>query len=315
MSNKFILGGGIAGLIAAYYLKDHYIIDENPLGQLTLPFIPGIRVIKYDSYAEKFIKEIGIPCILTQLVVGYSNNGVDVLDNIDLSYKKKYNKLVRDTEVIEGSILSGSESRYIVFDNLPEDMSNIKGEEFYYRVFKKLKKKLEKERRIIKEMITHIDLKNQQIETNSKVYHYVDCISTLNLKIFLKLTELEKTSRDNWINIHPIYKHFTQCAYTNDFDKELSKTYSYIYCTNGVYSRKTYFKDYVVYETIDPVSNLADSVDGNLILNKIQYLPINIQKSLNINEIQGIKMAGRLAQMEHKIKSNELIKKFSNESR
>ena len=47
MENNYILGGGPAGLIAAYYLKDHWVVDKKPLGQLTIPFIPGPRLLQY----------------------------------------------------------------------------------------------------------------------------------------------------------------------------------------------------------------------------------------------------------------------------
>jgi thioredoxin reductase len=55
---NYILGGGPAGLIAAYYFKDYKIIDKNPLGQLNIPFIPGPRLLQYTKNMDSFMKEV-----------------------------------------------------------------------------------------------------------------------------------------------------------------------------------------------------------------------------------------------------------------
>ena len=58
MNNNYILGAGPAGLIAAYYFSEYKIIDEKPLGQLNLPFIPGPRLLQATDNMKSFIKEV-----------------------------------------------------------------------------------------------------------------------------------------------------------------------------------------------------------------------------------------------------------------
>ena len=57
---NYILGGGPAGLAAAYFLKEYKVIDKNPLGQLNTPCVPGPRLLQYTpemmEFITKFIK-------------------------------------------------------------------------------------------------------------------------------------------------------------------------------------------------------------------------------------------------------------------
>ena len=91
MENNYILGGGPAGLIAAYYLKDHWVVDKKPLGQLNIPFIPGPRLLQYTPNMQKLIEEV-LPNndIHTAVaVIGYNEDGV-VMEKPTNSFKKKY---------------------------------------------------------------------------------------------------------------------------------------------------------------------------------------------------------------------------------
>ena len=58
IQKNYILGGGPAGLIAAYYLKDYTLIDKNPLGQLNLPFIPGPRLLQATDNMVELTREL-----------------------------------------------------------------------------------------------------------------------------------------------------------------------------------------------------------------------------------------------------------------
>ena len=77
MENKYILGAGPAGLIAAYYLTDYKIIDKKPLGQLNLPFIPGPRLLQATDNMKEFVKSI-LPESEIKLeiaVIGFNEDG------------------------------------------------------------------------------------------------------------------------------------------------------------------------------------------------------------------------------------------------
>ena len=60
--NKYIIGAGLNGLIASYYLKDYYLIDkkENIGGQFVSKFPLGPHFIHYNKKFEKLLKELKI---------------------------------------------------------------------------------------------------------------------------------------------------------------------------------------------------------------------------------------------------------------
>lgn len=306
-----ILGGGAAGLILGTLLKNSIVIDKNPMGQLNTPFIPGPRIFKYSKHVLDFLKKYSdIDFKIKTINIGYIdkfNKEVNLTDE----FKKEYSLITRNINIVEKSFLSSGETSIDIFSNGDDS--------FYSNIFNNLFHKIEN--RIIKDSVEKIDTKNNLIYLLSgEVIEYDECISTLNLNILLKLIGL----KENTFNLSTSFKHFVQCEYVNTNDIENRKKYHYMYSTNGEYTRKTYFKDYIVYELTQSAVDkynitkkelqkdfLMSICNSNFVLRNIFNLPFQIDQSIDINRIQGIHLCGRYAQWNHKIKANEIIEKFN----
>lgn len=290
--NNLILGGGVAGLIAAFYNSDFIVLDKNPLGQLNTPFVPGPRIFKVDEYTEAFLNKLGVDFHKETIKIGFTKDSKTVIECDDY-FRESYSKLTRGTQKIEKSFLSSGATEIEIFTDGSDN--------FYKKVFEKLYENVKD--RVKESLVMKINSKNKVVKTETEELHYDKCISTLNLNVLCKIlgiTEIKPKSSK---------KHFVCTEYSNDFDKELSEQFHYVYSTNGIYSRKTYFKDYIVYETLIPLSYIKD-LEHNRIIKIINNLPIQIVNSINLQKIQGIELLGRFAQWNHSIKATEIIKQY-----
>lgn len=315
-NENYILGGGPAGLIAAFYNPDYKIIDKNPMGQLNLPFVPGPRILKVDEYSKRFIERLHIPYFIKTIHVGYSHDGINVVDEADKTFKQNYSQITRGTTKIEDSFLSSGENQIEVF-------ASDNGDDLYYKVFAILTDQLKD--RIIAANVSDINTKERLIGLDRTEFLYDNVISTLNINILTKLLGLQD------LGLVALKKHFVQCSYNNPHDIELAKKYHYVYSTDGQesttfkpYTRKTYFKDYIVYEMLKPFEQNApdpqhrfmpDYIDlshiqGNKVLKVLNNIPIQINNSIDFRNIQGIELVGRFAQWNHSIKANEIIARY-----
>ena len=95
MKQKYILGAGPAGLIAAYYNEDYKIVDEKPLGQLNTQFIPGPRLLQSNSRMKWFAKEVmnDLELKIEHCIIGYSDKD-GVYDAPNDNFKKQYKKIM-----------------------------------------------------------------------------------------------------------------------------------------------------------------------------------------------------------------------------
>lgn len=295
--NNYILGGGPAGLIAAFYNPDYQIIDKNPMGQLNLPFVPGPRILKVDEYSKRFIERLGIEYTTKFIYVGYSPDGTIVEEEATQQFKEDYSKITRGTTKIEASFLSSGENEIEIFVTKT-------GEDLYYKVFENLTQLLE--HRIINKNVEFLSTKRQVLGWEGITTPYDNVISTININILTKLLGLEP------LNLVALKKHFVQCSYNQERDIENSQKFHYVYSTNGIYTRKTYFKDYIVYEMCQPYEDISDTptIHGNKVIKALNNIPIQINNSIDFRNIQGIELVGRFAQWNHSIKANEIIAKY-----
>jgi hypothetical protein len=310
--NDLILGGGAAGLILGNIFNESLIIDKNPLGQLNTPFIPGPRIFKNDKLTLKFLKKFtSIKNIdINPIFIGYIDQNNEEINILSQSFKEEYSFITRGTRKVEKSFLSSGES---VIETLSDGSEN-----FYQKVFVELFDNCKN--RIIEDNVLNINSKSKIVTTKlNDMFSYSNCYSTLNMKIFLKLIDLDEDT----FKLETNKKHFVQCEYTNKNDVELAKKYSYVYSINNLYTRKTFFKDYIVYELTDAAvlhystltenfqkDFLISTCDGNFTINKIFNLPFQITQSIDVNMIHNVNLIGRYAQWNHNVKANEIINKF-----
>ena len=318
--NNYILGAGPAGLAAAYFLKDYQVIDKNPLGQLNTPFVPGPRLLQYTPEMMEFItnvmQEVGLGMVfrpkIVEATIGYELDGTYETKS-PKGFKKKYTKLTRDKDDGEDSYLSEGKTKikHIIFDGLEEDS--------YVFFFTKLKELLEDRKQIIKASVIELKKVGGQWviiygdENTAEVITIADnLISTINLKILQKLSPdlfLRMAEMIPNFNLDTTTKCFYKCTYDNKADITLRAKFDYIYSASGLYTRKTYFPDYIVYESMRPIQDglRGHDIEGNKVEMKIENLPIQIKDSMKLDGFEGIKFLGRYAEWNHKIKLNEVV--------
>ena len=295
----YIIGSGVAGLIYSFLDKNCLVIDPNPLGQLNSKYVLGPRLLQYNKGTEKFFEQYrGALSLNKELkikaLIGYKSNNI-LYNSANDEFKKRYSLLTRGKDEYEESFLSGSKNiiEHYIFENI---------ENSYLYLFEKFLELLEKQNRIIKEKVISIDLNNKKIVTNNNNYQYDNLISTLNIKLFKKLcNRLEEKDEKLFSTMN---KHFyvTKNIYQFcDFD--------YIYSIDRDYTRKTIYKDYIVYETSEKYEDIK--FENKEIIYKVENLPIQIQNSLNIEKFEEVFLLGRYAQWDHKLQFCSIIPKCS----
>jgi len=317
-----VLGAGVAGLVAGFYEKNSTIIGMKPLGQLDLPFTPGPRLIQYNLHTARFVKDVmmgsensSYTAVTKKAKIGYEENGI-VSDIYSDEFKEKYSELTRGKNRTKTSsyMSEGRESvRHIVF----VDQNGEEVEESYKFLFKEVLRQLRINNALIEQKVIAIDVTNNTVETEHYIYKYKKLISTLHIDIFRKL--LIHNSHLNHV-LDMMYmtnkfdlknKNFWKCTH-NKQDLYLKKSYDYIYSVDGIHSRRTFFKDYVVLEVLD--KNIAESLIGREIQLQINDVPLQMKYSFeDIHTLlaapSNIEFIGRYAEWNHKIKLNEVLNK------
>tara|TARA_R110001592_G_scaffold164855_2_gene398995 strand:+ start:216 stop:1166 length:951 start_codon:yes stop_codon:yes gene_type:complete len=308
MKQNYILGAGPAGLIAAYYNKDYKVIDEKPLGQLNMPFIPGPRLLQSNQNMKWFAKDImnDLELKVEHCVIGYHDKD-GVYDSPDDHFKKQYSLKTRGRSS-EGSHLSEgrTEIAHIEFGDL--------GEDSYKELFTRLLKIIEDRGQLIRTSVKSIDTDKSQLElVNGSSSEYGNIINTLNLNILRKICpQVESECVKYKLDLSTSKKSFYKCEYGFTIDEAMksghpSTFYDYIYSIDADWTRCTYFRDYMVYESVEPIE--GDSIQGNKIDMKFENIPIQITNSEDVESMCGIRMLGRFAQWLHKVKANEVLDK------
>lgn len=296
---NYVIGGGMAGLVFATLNPSFKIIDMNPLGQFQGMYQLGPRILQYSSLLNKFIIDhtpegSGGP-LISEAKVGYIlGDGVST-DTMTAGFSEKYSKIAHGSNKGESSFLSGGKNkiRHITFLK--------HGEESYVWLLKQLLEQIDKENRIKYVKVDFIDTKAKEIALgNGDVYIYDNLVSTIPLPIFQKLV----VNKNIELDLETKKKHFYVTNYSEE-NQKLQELYNYMYSVNGVYTRKTFYGDYIVYETTE--THPYYEIDECDIIERYENLPIQIVESYEVEEIDGIHMLGRYAEWNHNVKINEVI--------
>lgn len=303
---KYIIGGGITGLIESYY-NDCLVIDKNFLGQLNMRFIPGVRLFKESDAVRAFIIRIfsdlneQVTIGQEKIKVGYHYDDWSLKPEASIKFKEAYSLKTRGKKEYEDSFLSSGENLYYAIT-----VNNLDCNETYKFVFDKLLQLLKKKNLLIEDKIESVMVNsNDIIGSSNTVYHYDELISTINLNILLKLLRTldyrQQLYADELVNeLILLPKSFYKLPYQQSI-------YSYIYSIAAETTRVSYFKDYRVAETN---GESLDEIMMKDVLDKYEKAPLQIKTSLKLDTLFGIKLSGRYAQWDHSIKANQTIEKY-----
>lgn len=294
---NIVLGCGIAGCLIGFYKKNFKVIGKIQKNIFTNNFPLGPQLLYDTKEIRDLLYDLNLNVYNDIVHVGYYN-GKEYKDIINDNFKQKYSLITRNKKEYESSFLSDGRNSYSVLR-----ISNNK-EDFKF-LLQSLYKVLKKRNQIIDDWINNIDIIHKTISLKEKsCINYNQIFNTIPLNVFLKLSNIEFKCFDFKLN----YKHFYKCTYNNDLDKELKYKYDYIYSINNLYTRKTYYENFIIYETVDKI--YENTIDSNSIVDKKENLKIQIINNVNFKSINDIIMIGRYAQWNHKIRLNEIIKKI-----
>ena len=293
-----IIGGGPAGLICSHFFPEFKVVDKNPLGQLNLPFIPGPRLIQLTDNSLDLVKSNfkSSTLMIKEAVIGYKMDGA-YYDNAPKGFKNEYTKITRKKDNAEGSYLSEGKK------NIPHIEIGNNGEKSYKLLLERILENVKYKKNLTSAIISGVDSRNKTVEYEDNKEQYDVLINTIPLKIFLNFSNetKEKIESKHKLDFSTTSKCFYQCDNSNDKKND----YNYIYSVDDTYTRKTFYKNYNVYETVESIAD--DNIEGNKVLNKIENVPLQIKNSLCIENVGDIHFVGRYSEWNHKIKMNETI--------
>lgn len=294
--SKYIIGGGIAGLIAAFYKHDYKIIADELGGQMAKKGL-GPRILEVNENSANLLADLGFDIVNIKVAkIGYRYEN-RLHNTITPEYRRLYyikSRNLKDTSeiVVPRSIMSEGKNEIKYFD--------IKWADLIDRLHIAIKD------RIILGKVNKIDLKNKVLELNDKKtkLKFKELISTIPAPIFCKLANIKpevpfKAEKKVFIIVP-----------ANAVD---IREYKYVYYPeNSLYHRITnlgnnraaieytgnHFKAQTLFNKWKHIAiNAKELPDGQIVSGKVPYVP-------------GVEFAGRYAEWNHDIKTDDLVGRF-----
>ena len=290
-----ILGSGIAGLTVFYYLAEstntrNLVITNNIASQTNTKFPLGPRFLHHSKDTEALLRRLGFSTKTKEIFIGYKVN--ETIRNFATDeFKEIYAAKAHGSAKSEGSHLSGGgRGGFTAFE-----VSQVAlGKSLLKRCLDIAQKS--ENNRIVIENIRSISHRRIQTDKNE---HYADnIISTIPLPALTNL--LSNSSVTVKLTTKPDLMNFFL------IDEKGRGQFDYIYSVTDPWHRKTYIPemDKWVYETKTTEPFIA--IYGDRIIDKMT-VATQISKSLNLKELGSVKLVGRYAQMNHSVKTEDVI--------
>lgn len=295
--DNIILGSGIAGLTIFYYLAKltktrNLVITNNLASQITSKFQLGPRFLHFDKDTEALLRRLKLPTTTREIFVGYKKDN-DVRNFLDDDFKKKYAAKARGTNKTEESFLTSGKSSFTAFT-----ISQVELAKKIYDKCVDISKKSE-HNKIVVDNIVSIDFK--KITTKNNAYYSGNIISTIPLPALLKVISNFSISFKIEAVPEEVSFYLTSCSEKESFD--------YVYSIDDSWYRKSYdlALNKWVYEVRPKETEKFENEYAGKILDRVT-IKSQITNSLNLKELGRIKLVGRYAQLNHSIKTEDIVK-------
>jgi hypothetical protein len=209
MSN-FILGGGISGLICAYYNPSYTIISKNIGGQLKSPFPLGPQYLHYTPEIEELLMELKLPITTKEVKIGYYYKGKYITPKD--SHQREYWLKTRDRTGFQETCMMGRRDSFEAFTVSPKELA----EALSLRVRNK----------ILAEAY-QVDLSERKILCWEGEFKYDKLISTVPLPVFLKLAN--KSGALSWKDVYFEYAQTKKDGILHRILWQEGKEFDFIY--------------------------------------------------------------------------------------
>lgn len=300
--DNIILGSGIAGLTVFHYLAEstktrNLVITNNIASQTNTKFPLGPRFLHQNKDTEALLRRLGFSTKTKEIFIGYKVND-DIRNFATDEFKERYALKAHGTASSESSHLTGGKSSFTAFE-----ISQIAlGKSLLKRCLDLAEKS--NNNCIIINNIKNIS--NRKVITDKDVYYGDNIISTIPLPALTKM--LSNSSMTVKISTTPDPMNFFLV------NEKGRGQFDYIYSVTDPWHRKTYVPelDKWVYETKTPEAFLA--IYGEWVTDRIKTAT-QISRSLKLKELGPIKLVGRYAQLNHSIKTEDIVHWAHNYSR
>lgn len=169
-NNKFILGGGISGLIFSFYNPEYTIISEDIGGRLNKDFFKNIIYLHETKETEQFLKDVGIEYKKRTQLIKYS------VDNKITSEITKENKISLIKKKLDDKEFE------------PKDL-NLSTSDYYISIlefnFAELVNLLKEKTKFIQGKVIRIT--ESEIITEDSRHPYKNIVSTIPAHVFWKI--------------------------------------------------------------------------------------------------------------------------------
>jgi hypothetical protein len=293
MGRRYILGGGIAGLIWGAYHPDHHIITDNVGGQFNAPFQLGPRFLHLTEYSLVFLHDIGFDVDRIErfeIKVGYicDEGWVDVPD---IEFTQNYYLKSRNTASLngfDGTVMNKGDRKFIalhvdfteIIDRLRVHLTN----------------------RIIVKRVTSIDTQHRAVVADGAVLDYESLVSTIPLDVFCKLASIHNVSLQS----------SSMAYYLTDRDFFDLRGFDFVYdCrTTSSFHRLSRDKSGVVLDLIESRKfTKSDDPRSSQILNSFILKNAQIMPLKEPIIVEGVKFAGRYGTWNRRWKTEVVIEK------
>jgi hypothetical protein len=305
---RYILGGGIAGLIAAFYNPEYSIISDNVGGQMAEQHL-GPRILEVNRNSENLLKDLGysyteISSKIKVAKIGYVKCGI-LVDKITaedrLNYYKKSRCLSNVVEV-PSSVMSDNKNEITYFD--------IDWNQLIDRLMYKIT-----QNRFIFSKAFAIDTAKKEIGINlvhqqalSHYLKYDHLISTLPAPLFFGLSQLD--SEEPLVYSKKVFVVVNNFS-TREFD------YLYVVSNTEAFHRITKHTDDLCIAEYTIPFDLSDSEykeriteDWGMDIKEYKEIKTGQIVSGKVQKIDGITFVGRYACWDHDIKTDDVVEQL-----
>jgi len=292
---KYIIGGGIAGLICAYYNPEYILITPEVGGQLKS--VKNTMITFYlhnNDEIKKLLEELSIDYSVKKIDIFYYYNG-KVIKKLSENMKKKFvvNKMIEcdddSNNFLVGDITLSTNDNYleVLEADVDELMTKLQPKKFVHGKLKVINSQK-------KIMYVH----NDKLE----LLKYDNIISTIPAPDFFKmLYNYDCSYKFNYLPTTYIVSSSKPEFYHDD-------SMFYICDPNIPYNRIQKYNDNYIYEvtgilTDEQVAGYFKDVVG------VERRYVGLIKSEFVVDLKFIKFVGRMAEWNHSIKTQGVIVK------
>lgn len=299
---KFIIGGGISGLIFSFFNPEYKIISSNVGGQMTNKISFGPRILQENPYNKYLLECLKINAVVKTMKIGYFYNG-SLHDRCPLSLKELYYTKSRN-------IISADEK-------IPESiMSEGKNTIDYYDVdFKQIVKALYEKVSFIKSNVLKINDGKIFLDDLKTFIEYKHIISTIQAPAFFRMF-----SKPKFMYVCKNLKYLSKEFIIVPSAEIDIGSYDYVYFPEMKYNfhRVTKFNS-----SFNNSMNIVEYVNSiyssgyNKVNTKKEWKRIIARDYMEIGQIQSgeiptipaVMFLGRYAEWNHSIKTQDVVKK------